>query len=331
MKMQIIQKVLNSMYEECNEEQLAHLKQVLFVILSDYKIQKKKNEVIHVKDKWQKDLSDFLMQKKLEGKSIKTLKQYKYQLYKLLSYINKDTEKISDGDIYKYLMYYQTKNNISNRSLDNMRLCFSTFFSWAAIMKRIDENPMLTIQKIKCDSKIKEPFTDEERELLRCSCTNKRDIAIIEFLYSTGVRVSELVALNINDVKFKEKEAIVFGKGAKERIVYLNAKAYLYLSQYLQNRTDKNPALFVSNKSPHNRLTVSGVETMLKALGKRAGVSNVHPHRFRRTTATNALNRGMELQYVCDLLGHTSTNTTMIYCSVKRQNVKISHEKFLVA
>lgn len=332
MKQKLIGNILNKMHTYLNKEQLSVLNTVLYSEFINYDIVEKEYEIMETDYDWQNDLKDFLIQKKIEGKADSTLKQYKYQLFKLLSSINKKLIKITDGDVFNYVMRYKaTHPDISNRSLENMRLCFSSFFQWAFTTKRISSNIMVTIKRIKCDYVLKESFTDEEREILHCSADNVRDIAILEFLYSTAVRVSEMVNLNIDDIKFGQNELVVFGKGHKERVVYLNAKSSLYLKKYLESRNDNNPALFVSLNSPHNRLTVSGVENILRKLGKKSGIKNVHPHRFRRTAATNALNRGMELQYVQTMLGHTSTDTTMLYCNIQNSNVKSAHVKYLAA
>lgn len=332
MKEEIIRNILNGMHLYLSSEQLRQLENVILTVLINYDFVEKKQEIIEKNTGWQFDLRDFLVQKKIEGKSEKTLKQYKYQLFKLLSSINKKLSDIQEYDISNYIFEYQKVHpSITNRSLENMRLCFSSFFKWAFITHRTNQNLMLTFNRIKYDYIVKEPLSDEEREVLYCNANNIRDIAIMEFLYSTAVRVSELVNLNISDVKLKEKELKVFGKGNKERMVYLNAKASLYLSQYLNSRTDNNQALFVSLKEPHNRLTVSGIEGILRRIGATSGIKNVHPHRFRRTSATNALNRGMELQYVQKMLGHSSSDTTLLYCRVQDNNVKMSHNKYLAA
>ncbi len=332
MKEQVTNLILTQMMSELSEKQLAKLKDVVTVALADCDLISKSNEVIQVNNSWEIDLRDFLIQKKLEGKAQSTLKQYKYQLYKMLSYINKSLNMIAKDDVYKYMVCYKASHkSISNRSMGNMRLCFSTFFNWAFIAGRTSNNIMITIKRIKYDDIIKKPFTDEERELLYCNSTNIRNIAIMEFLYSTAVRVSELVGLNISDIDFQKRELIVKGKGNKERIVYMNAKSTLYLSQYLRQRNDNNEALFVSLKKPNNRLTVSAIEGILRSLGIKCGIPNVHPHRFRRTSATNALNRGMELQYVQKMLGHSKPDTTMLYCSVLDSTIKLLHDKYLAA
>lgn len=332
MKQKIIGNVLNKMEGMLNDEQLVALNNALYSELIDCDIKEKTFGVVEIENDWKIDLRDFLLQKKLEGKADSTIKQYRYQLTKLLSYLNKKTSDIVSDDILKYMMdYKRCRKNVSNRSFENMRLCFSSFFRWALSYKRTAKDVMSMVGKIKCEKLLKKPFSDEELEVLHTSATSTRDKAMIQFLYSTAVRVSEMCALNRNDIKFNDNELVIFGKGSKERVVYLNAKSSLYLREYLKERTDNNPALFVSLRKPYDRLSVSGVENILRKLGSKCGIKNVHPHRFRRTAATNALNRGMELQYVKTMLGHISTDTTMLYCNVQNANVKFAHNKFLTA
>lgn len=176
---------------------------------------------------------------------------------------------------------------------------------------------------------VKETFTDEDIERLCDNCTNLRDRAIIEILLSTGVRVGELIRLDIDDINFNEKECIVLGKGDAERIVYFNARCKIHLQQYLDSRTDSNPALFVSLRKPHYRLGINGVEFMLKKLGEKTSVNNVHPHKFRRTLATKAIDKGMPIEQVQKLLGHTKIDTTLQYAMVDEANVKLAHKKYI--
>lgn len=323
----LILNILTGMQDILSDTQMFHLKNVLQTVVSKYNIVEKANEIIVQNTSWTHDLENYLIHKKTEGRTQKTCKQYFRQLVKLFSYINKSINDINDTDILSYLQEYKSFYQIDNRSLENMRLVFSSFFSWAVNDGRIKTNPMLKIGKIKYDYKVKESLSDKEREQLTLSCDNLRDMALLEFLYSTGIRGSELVSLDISQVHFGDDELIVFGKGCKERKVYLNAKSSVYLQKYIASRTDSNEALFVSLRQPFNRLSLAGIEAILKRIGKKAGVSNVHPHRFRRTSATNALNKGMDLQYVSTMLGHANPNTTMIYCTVDQDNVKSSHKK----
>ena len=208
---------------------------------------------------------------------------------------------------------------------------YSSFFVWLRDRDRVRRNPMVLVESIKVEKRVKRPFTDTEREQLLRSCVTIRDKAMMEFLYSTAVRVSELANLNRDDIRWSSKDLIVYGKGGKERTVYLNERTNMYLQEYLQSRTDNNPALFVGLKSPHNRLSKAGIEDMIRRTGERAGVEKAHPHRFRGTSITNAINRGMPLQEASIMAGHAKTETTMLYCNVDQESVKYHHKKYLSA
>lgn len=304
----------------------------LRILLQKYEdIKERCTDIIDIEKSYLQYLQLFIIRKKTEGKSDRTLEQYQLHLSKLLQYINKPLDKITENDLFIYLAWYQKTRNVSNTYLDNMRLVFSSFFTWCNNKGYIGKNPTIGLEPIKSEKKIKKPFSDEELEKLRRTCTQERDIALIEFLYSTGVRASELISLNRNNVDFVRKTAVVFGKGSKEREVYLTATATLHLKEYLMNRADDNDALFVGLKKPNKRLTVAGLEHIIKDLGKLAGVEHCHPHRFRRTMATNVLRKGMPLEEVKELLGHTKLDTTMIYCSISRENVKYTHQRLMSA
>lgn len=329
-----INTIIMSMCDKMSEEQLEALKMSLYMNITQYDILSKQQLPECINNEWESILKSYINSKIISGKSTSTIKKYHYHLIKLLSFLNKSIEDIGSEDIHLYFETYknfshQYGHNISNRSLENMRLVFNTFFNWCAKNGFVTMNPMGSFDAIKYKSSIKEPFSNEERELLFYHAKNKRDKAMIEYLYSTGVRVSELINTNIEDVNFKNKEIKVCGKGNKERITYLTSKSSIYLKKYLQTRNDNNPALFVSLYSPYHRLTVGGVESILKRIGTNAGIKNVHPHRFRRTTATNALECGMEMLYVAEMLGHENINTTAIYTKANKNKVKAAHEKYL--
>ena len=243
--------------------------------------------------------------------------------------INKKIENISTEDIRIYLIKYKESNSLSKITIDNVRRIFSSFFSWLEDEGYILKNPVKRIHRIKSPRIIRNTFTDEDFEKMCNNCNNLRDLAIIELLISTGMRVGELVNLNIEDIDFNERECIVFGKGESERVVYFDARCKLHLLDYLTSRNDNNPALFVSLKKPYKRLGRNGVEITLTKLGKRCGIKNVHPHMFRRTFATNAIDKGMPIEQVQRLLGHIQIDTTMKYAMVNQSNVKIAHRKFL--
>lgn len=329
MKDEFITKVLMMM--ESGQEECRKLEEVLYIVLQGYELSERSTELMDVDKSYIHFLQLFLARKKTEGKSERTLEQYRLHLTNVLQYINMPVDKITENDLFVYLAKYKKERGVSNVYLDNIRLVCSSFFGWLNAKGYIPVNPTMGLEPIKTEKRIKKPLSDEELEKLRRTCERERDLAMLEFLYSTGVRVSELVALNRQDIDFYGKNVVVYGKGHKERETYLTAASCLHLRNYLDSRTDRNEALFVSSKQPHERLTVAGVEGILKKLGKTAGVKKVHPHRFRRTMATNALRKGMPLEEVKELLGHTKLDTTMIYCTVSRENVKHSHMKYMSA
>lgn len=273
-------------------------------------------------------LQEFLDVKALEGCSKATIENYKFNLNKFLLGVGKDPIEIATQDIRKYLADYKRERGVSNTTLDNMRRVFQSFFTWMHREGYILKDPCAAVNKIRADKIIKNPYSDEEMELMREAAKNLREKAIIEILYSTGMRIGELEKLNKDDIDFVNGKAIVFGKGAKEREVYFNVKAQLALKKYLENRNDTNEALFVGLQSPYNRLKVSTYEKILRELGGRCGV-HCHPHRFRRTCATILLNKGMPIQEVSKILGHAKLETTMIYCEINQQSVAANHKKYM--
>lgn len=331
MKEKVVGQVLRCMQDVISENQLIELKEILYRVLCGYEIAPAQNELQVMNSSWMDDMEDFLMSKALEGRAVKTVIRYRYELNRLLSYINKSVNDITDGDISRYMMTYKRIRKISNQTMKNVRAVFSSFFSWLRDRDRIRKNPMILVERIKVEKKIKKPYSDEEREMILRNCKTLRDKAMMEFMYSTAVRVSELASINRQDIQFSSKDLIVFGKGAKERRVYINDRTNLYLKEYLQSRTDNNPALFVSLKSPHQRLSDKGIEDVVRRTGRRASVEKAHPHRFRRTALTNALNRGMPLQEAMILAGHSKPETTMMYCNVDQESVKYHHKKYLSA
>lgn len=331
MKDEFITKVLARMMDKITQEQCSELKTTLYIELQEYELEKRCTEVLDLDTSYIHYLQLFLARKKTEGKSERTIGQYKLHLTAMLQCLNMAVDKITENDLFCYLAKYKKDRGVSNVYLDNIRLVFSSFFTWLNAKGYITKNPTAGLEPIKVEKKIKQPFSDEDLEKLRRICGLERDLALIEFLYSTGVRVSELIALNKDDIDFYGKNVVVYGKGSKERETYLNAASCLHLKAYLDSRTDNNEALFVGTRAPHTRLTVAGVEKILCRIGKDAGIEKVHPHRFRRTMATNVLKKGMPLEEVKELLGHTKLDTTMIYCTVSRENVRHSHQKLMSA
>ncbi len=274
-------------------------------------------------------LEVFLSAKKIEGCSEKTLHYYRTSIEKLCAAVQKNVREVTTNDIRCYLADLQGSRGLSKVTIDNLRRIFSSFYSWLEDEDYIVKSPVRRIHKVRTDTLVKEVLTDENIEVLRDSCQELRDIAMIDLLASTGMRVGELVKINREDIDFHERQCVVFGKGNKEREVYFNARTKIHLKKYLEQRTDNNPALFVSLANPHNRLTISGVEVRLRQLGKAANIAKVHPHKFRRTLATMAIDKGMPIEQVQKLLGHVKIDTTLHYAMVNQANVKLAHRKFL--
>lgn len=327
---QKIMEVLYRMQPILEKDQLKNLQDTLNVVFSGCNLVKEKQELQTINRNWLSDMEEYLMSKALEGKSPATVHRYRYELQRLLSYVNKEVKNIRPDDISGYMRAYKRIRQVSNQTLKNVRAVYSSFFAWLRDRDRIGKNPMLLVEEIKVEVKIRKPYTDAERELLFRQCTSLRDKALIECFYSTAVRVSELASLDQTDIRFGIRDLTVFGKGGKERTAYLNEKSHMYLQEYLLSRQDNNPALFVSEKAPHQRLTKSGIEDIIRRIGKRANI-HAYPHRFRRTAATNALNRGMPVQEVSKLLGHSKLETTMMYCTIEQESVQFHHKKYLSA
>ena len=272
----------------------------------------------------------FISAKRIEGCSERTLAYYKATIEHMLSIIVTPLRQVQTDDLRAYLSEYQSRNNCSKTTVDNIRRNLSSFFSWLETEDYIIKSPIRRIHKIRTGSKVKETLSEECIEKLRDSCLHIRDLAMIDLLYSTGIRVGELVNLNINDINFEERECIVYGKGNKQRKVYFDPKTKVHLKRYLEQRTDYNEALFVTLDSPFERLKISGVEIRLRKLGRLALIDQrVHPHKFRRSMATRAIDKGMPIEQVQKLLGHQQIDTTMHYAMVNQSNVKISHRKFI--
>ena len=273
-------------------------------------------------------LNLFLSSKEIEGCSNKSIKYYQNVLHKMIRGIKKEYYSITTSDIRVYLSEYKN-TEISSVTVDNVRRIISAFFSWLESENYIIKSPVRRIHKIKTVKIVKEVYSDEVIELIKQATKCKRDLAIVDFLFSTGVRVGELVKLNRNDIDFENKECIVLGKGSKQRKVYFDAKTKLHLQQYLSSRVDTNDALFVSLQKPNRRLEISGVEIMLRKIGIKIGIAKVHPHKFRRTLATRAIDKGMPIEQVQHLLGHSKIDTTLEYAMVDDVNVKIAHKKYI--
>ncbi len=327
MKEEMIAEIMQGMLPYLDNAQLKQLKQVMDHTLFNYDVSSAK---VNVEEDDSKRLIDsFIAAKRIEGCSEKTLKYYQNTITAMVSDINKNVRRILTEDLRTYLTEYQSRNQSSRVTIDNIRRILSSFYSWLEDEDYIVKSPVRRIHKVKTASSIKETYSDEELEKMRDNCTELRDLAMIDMLASTGMRVGEMVLLNRDDIDFTERECVVFGKGDKERIVYFDARAKLHLQEYLESRTDENSALFVSLRSPNERLQIGGVEHRLREIGKRLNIHKVHPHKFRRTLATMAIDKGMPIEQLQRLLGHQRIDTTLQYAMVKQSNVKIAHKKFV--
>ena len=325
----ILNDIVSEIKDVLSDKQMMQVSSSIKDVLAKYEINKKtSNEERREKENTEL-LETFLSAKKIEGCSDKTIHYYQSSIVKLLKGLSKCIKEICTNDIRRYLAEIQEENNLSKVTIDNLRRIFSSFFSWLEDEDYIAKSPVRRIHKVRTDTLVKEVLSDENIETLRDSCNELRDLAMIDLLLSTGVRVGELVKMNRADIDFQERQCKVFGKGNKEREVYFNARTKIHLQRYLESRTDDNPALFVTLLKPHTRLTISGVEVRLRKMGKNVHIDKVHPHKFRRTLATMAIDRGMPIEQVQKLLGHVRIDTTLHYAMVNQQNVKIAHRKFI--
>ena len=327
MKNELITEVMQLMLPVLDNAQLKQLKQAMEQTLSRYEVTGK--EVKPEEDDSNDLIAMFIAAKRIEGCSEKTLKYYQTTIDAMVSALGKNVRHILTEDLRTYLTEYQSKNRSSRVTIDNIRRILSSFFSWLEDEDYIIKSPVRRIHKVKTASSIKETYSDEELERMRDNCQELRDLAMIDMLASTGMRVGEMVRLNRADINFTERECVVFGKGDKERIVYFDARTKIHLQEYLESRTDDNDALFVSLKAPHTRLTIGGVESRVREIGKRLEIEKVHPHKFRRTLATKAIDKGMPIEQLQQLLGHKRIDTTLQYAMVKQSNVKLAHKKYI--
>lgn len=327
MKEKLITEIVQAMLPHLDNASLVQLKQTLEQMLSRYDV----NEVNGAVEKGNdRDLIEkFISAKRIEGCSEKSLKYYRATIESLVSAVGKNVKRVLTEDLRTYLTEYQNKHQSSRVTIDNIRRILSSFFSWLEDEDYIIKSPVRRIHKVKTTKNVKDTFSDEDLEKMRDGCDELRDLAMIDLLSSTGMRVGEMVLLNRADINFSERECVVLGKGSKERIVYFDAKAKLHLQQYLDSRTDDNPALFVSLRAPYERIKIGGIEHRFREMGKRLNIPKVHPHKFRRTLATVAIDKGMPIEQLQQLLGHQRIDTTLHYAMVKQSNVKAAHRKYI--
>lgn len=327
---EFVNDVLRDMLAYLDNGQAEHLRRVLKHNLSGYEIQRRTDSTAEDASAENTRLTvAFLSAKRIEGCSEKSLSYYRKTIETMSEKIGKGITHITTNDLRSYLIDYQTERKSSKVTIDNIRRILSSFFSWLEDEDYILKSPVRRIHKVKTAVTIKETYTDEALETMRDHCDSLRDLALIDMLASTGMRVGELVLLNRDDINFEERECVVFGKGSKERMVYFDARTKIHLQNYLAQRTDSNNALFVSLKAPYERLQIGGVESRLRELGKRLSLPRVHPHKFRRTLATMAIDKGMPVEQLQRLLGHQRIDTTLQYAMVKQSNVKIAHRKYI--
>lgn len=329
-KERFIQEVMLQMLGCLDNAQLKRLDEAMKKALSRVKIvEAERSERSDDSNDNEEIVKKFVSAKKIEGCSDKTLAYYKMIIDAMTATLEKDVRRIGTEDLRDYLTDYQKKNNSSRVTIDNMRRILSSFFSWLEDEDYIVKSPMRRIHKIKTALRVKETYSDDDLERMRDNCSELRNLAMLDLLVSTGMRIGEMVLLNREDVNFAEREIKVFGKGDKERIVYFDARTKLHLQKYLSERADKNPALFVTLRAPHERIQIGGVETLFRKMGRRLNMAKVHPHKFRRTLATMAIDKGMPIEQLQQLLGHKRIDTTLHYAMVKQSNVKTSYRKNL--
>ncbi|WP_085024346.1 site-specific tyrosine recombinase/integron integrase [Anaerovibrio sp. JC8] len=325
MKEKLIADIEQQMLKVIDNSQLQVLHSTLCVCLGNYDVQ----ESGQLQDDEIEYVDCFLAAKRIEGCSPKSLSYYENTIRKMLEMLEKSVKHITTDDLRGYLSDYQSRHNSSKVTIDNIRRILSSFFSWLEDEDYIIKSPVRRIHKVKTAKTVKETYSDEDLECMRDGCREIRDLAMIDMLASTGMRVGEMVNLNRDDVDFNERECIVLGKGDKERVVYFDARTKMHLQKYLDSRVDDNVALFVSLNAPYNRMNIGGIEVRLRNLGKNLGVDKVHPHKFRRTLATMAIDKGMPIEQLQKLLGHQRIDTTLQYAMVKQSNVKLAHRKYI--
>lgn len=330
MKEQLITEITRQMLPYLDNYQMEQLQETLSHCFWGVQVSpEEETDQIKEKETNSELLDMFISAKRVEGCSEKTLKYYQASIMRLFSTVDIPAIRMRTDDLRGYLSEYQQTSQCSKSNIDNIRRILSSFFAWLEDENYILKSPVRRIHKIKSNQPVKETYTDESLEIMRDQCGCLRDLALIDLLSSTGMRVGELVRLNRSDIDFENRECVVFGKGSKERPVYFDARTKIHLKNYLDSRTDKNPALFVSLIQPFKRLEISGVEIRLRNLGRKLGITKVHPHKFRRTMATRAIDKGMPIEQVQRLLGHAKIDTTMQYAMVNQNNVKISHRKYI--
>lgn len=330
------------MYQQLRNEVLMALSDQRIVTLEDvirvldmvsegYEVRKKNLEIVVWNGELPSAAKVYLICKKMAGLSEGTLENYRLILKNFFSVVQKPIHSITTNDIRMWLYTYQEDRNVGNRTMDKYRECIARFFSWALEEGYVTSNPAKNIESIRFETKQRQALTQIQLEYLRKACLSARDSAMLEVLYSTGCRVSELADMKKEDVDWRELSVHIVGKGRKHRYSFLNAKAEVSLKLYLDSRNDDSEYLFVSKKYPHNRLHRDGVEKIMRDISNRADLGRtVTPHIIRHTTATIALHNGMPIEDISKLLGHESVDTTMIYAKTSIESVHAGHRKYII-
>lgn len=333
MKQELIMAVIQNMAPYLDNLQMKKLQSVMETVLCKYEVRPESESLQKSREEEQEEnrelLAKFLSSKRIEGCSEKSLKYYRTTIEAMQTVLQKSVKLVTTEELRQYLTDYQERRQSGRVTMDNIRRILSSYFAWLEDEDYIIKSPVRRIHKVKTASCIKETYSDEDLERMRDCCDELRDLAIIDMLASTGMRIGEMVLLNRRDINYNERECVVFGKGDKERVVYFDARTKLHLLDYLDSRTDDNPALFVSLRAPYERIKIGGIETRLRELGKKLNMVKVHPHKFRRTLATMAIDKGMPIEQLQRLLGHQRIDTTLQYAMIKQSNVKIAHKKYI--
>ena len=333
-KNKISQDIINQLIYDGNlsQEQIEALKQTLDNTLSQYEVSKDTNIENEIKDTNMKILKEFIASKRIEAKSETTLYNYGNEISKMFQLLNKDYREITSADIRRYMDYRKQHDGLKSVSVQNIRMYLMSFFKWLMLEDKITKNPMDKIGVIKVEQHVIETLSDEEAEIIRCACNSEQDLAIIDILSGSGMRVSELTGLNRSDVNFDTNEIKVFGKGAKERVCFMTGRAKVHLKWYLEQRCDNNEALFVTAKKPYTRLTKNGVEFILKNIAKNSKIprTRLYPHKYRSTLATNMSNKGAPVERIQAILGHQDPQTTLkCYIKQDKNAIKSAHHTYV--
>ena len=326
-RLALIHRLEENLVAVLSPDQVRSVVNNLTIVLSDYEVTERCTEIVPYEDANEKILKRYVACLTIDGKSVNTINGYKYVLNKLSDFSSRPLTELGTYEI-RYFLACEKERGLSNRSLENYRSYISAFYAWLTVEEVINKNPMLPISPISCKKEIRLPFSDVEIDRLRCACKNSKERAIIEALLSTGVRVNELAMMKIEDIDFDKLDVYVRnGKGGNERKTYTTAVAAAYIKKYISERKDDGVWLLYNRN--HSQLQSNGIRKILNSIAKRADVTNVHPHRFRRTFATGLAKKGMDIREIKELLGHANINTTMQYVYTDDDNVKASYKKYI--